>query len=225
MTVWFKHSTVTPFDIIALRQAFPILRRKINGHPLAFLDSGASSQKPQRVIDCLADYYQRYNANVHRGVYTLSEEATLAYEQARAKVARFVGAASPREIIFTRNTTEAINLVARAWGDANLRMGDRILLSVMEHHSNLVPWQLLAQRTGAQLDFLQIDDMGRLALDDLEVRTSPSAPSSSRSPTNRTCLARSTRCAISQSGRTRWARCCWPMRPRACRICRWMCAT
>jgi cysteine desulfurase / selenocysteine lyase len=158
----------TSFDIVALQRAFPILRREINGHPLAFLDSGASSQKPQRVIDCLANYYERYNANVHRGVYTLSEEATLAYEQARGKVARFVGAASPREIVFTRNTTEAINLVARAWGDANLRAGDHILLSVMEHHSNLVPWQMLAQRSGAQLDFLQIDDSGRLVLDDLD---------------------------------------------------------
>jgi cysteine desulfurase/selenocysteine lyase len=161
-------SIATSFDIAALRRAFPILRREINGHPLAFLDSGASSQKPQRVIDCLVNYYERYNANVHRGVYTLSEEATLAYEQARGKVARFVGAVSPREIVFTRNTTEAINLVARAWGDANLRAGDRILLSVMEHHSNLVPWQMLAQRSGAQLDFLQIDDSGRLMLDDLD---------------------------------------------------------
>jgi cysteine desulfurase / selenocysteine lyase len=144
------------------------MRRQINGRPLAFLDSAASSQKPRRVIDCLDDYYQRYNANVHRGVYTLSEEATFAYERARGKIARFIGAAGPREIVFTRNTTEAINLVARAWGDANVRAGDRILLSTMEHHSNLVPWQMLAQRTGAQLDFLRIDGEGRLVLDDLD---------------------------------------------------------
>lgn len=158
----------SPLDVQALRQQFPILQREINGHPLAFLDSAASSQKPQRVIDRLSHYYEHINANVHRGVYTLSEEATLAYEQARVTVARFLGAASHREVIFTRNTTEAINLVARAWGDANLRPGDRILLSMAEHHSNLVPWQMLAQRTGAHLDFLRIDGEGRLVLEDLD---------------------------------------------------------
>jgi cysteine desulfurase/selenocysteine lyase len=161
-------STFTLFDVLALRREFPILRQQVHGKPLAFLDSAASSQKPARVIACLEDYYERYNANVHRGVYSLSEEATFAFERARGKVAKFVGAASPKEIVFTRNTTEAINLVARAWGDANVGVGDRILLSVMEHHSNLVPWQLLAQRTGAQLDFLRIDGEGRLALDDLD---------------------------------------------------------
>jgi cysteine desulfurase/selenocysteine lyase len=160
-------STLTEFDVLALRREFPILQQLVHGKPLAFLDSGASSQKPRRVIDCLEDFYRRYNANVHRGVYQLSEEATFAFERARGKVARFIGAASPKEVIFTRNTTEGINLVARAWGDANLRAGDRILLSVMEHHSNLVPWQMLAQRSGAQLEFLQIDGEGRLVLDDL----------------------------------------------------------
>ncbi len=158
----------TLFDVLTLRREFPILRQQVNGKPLAFLDSAASSQKPRRVIACLEEYYERYNANVHRGVYRLSEEATFAYERARGKLARFVGASSPKEIVFTRNTTEAINLVARAWGDANMRAGDRILLSVMEHHSNLVPWQQLAQRTGAQLDFLRIDGEGRLVLEDLD---------------------------------------------------------
>jgi cysteine desulfurase/selenocysteine lyase len=160
-------TTLTQFEIMALRREFPILNQEVNGKPLAFLDSAASSQKPRRVIDCLEDYYRRYNANVHRGVYRLSEEATFAFERARGKVAKFIGAASPKEIVFTRNTTEAINLVARSWGDANLRGGDRILLSVMEHHSNLVPWQMLAERTGAALDFLPIDGQGRLVLDDL----------------------------------------------------------
>jgi cysteine desulfurase / selenocysteine lyase len=160
-------NTFTLFDVLALRREFPILRQQINGKPLAFLDSAASSQKPRRVLTCLEDYYERYNANVHRGIYRLSEEATFAYERARGKVAKFIGASSPKEIIFTRNTTEAINLVARAWGDANLRAGDRILLSIMEHHSNIVPWQQLAQRTGARLDYLTIDGDGRLALDDL----------------------------------------------------------
>src|ERR1700712_5249180 len=126
----------TLFDVLALRREFPILSQQVNGKLLAFLDSGASSQKPRRVISSLKDYYERTNANVHRGVYKLSEEATFAFEGARGKVAQFVGAASPKEIIFTRNTTEGINLVARAWGDANVRAGDRILLSVMEHHSN-----------------------------------------------------------------------------------------
>ena len=156
------------FDVLALRREFPILQQQVNGKLLAFLDSGASSQKPRRVIVCLEEYYEHTNANVHRGVYKLSEEATFAFERARGKVARFIGASSHKELIFTRNTTEAINLVARAWGDANVRAGDRILLSVMEHHSNLVPWQQLAQRTGAQLDFLPIDGEGRLVLDDLD---------------------------------------------------------
>jgi len=137
-------ASFTLFDVLALRREFPILQQQVNGKPLAFLDSAASSQKPRRVIACLDEYYERYNANVHRGVYKLSEEATFAFERARGKVARFIGAHSPKEIVFTRNTTEAINLVARAWGDANLRAGDRILLTVMEHHSNLVPWQQLA---------------------------------------------------------------------------------
>jgi cysteine desulfurase/selenocysteine lyase len=154
--------------VLSLRREFPILNQQINGKPLAFLDSAASSQKPRRVIDCLEDYYRRYNANVHRGIYKLSEEATFAYERARGKVAKFIGAASPRELIFTRNTTEAINLVSNAWGSANLRAGDRILLTIMEHHSNIVPWQMLAQRTGAKLDYIGIDGQGRLVLDDLD---------------------------------------------------------
>ncbi|MBC8163271.1 MAG: cysteine desulfurase [Roseiflexaceae bacterium] len=155
-------------DLLTLRREFPILHQQVHGKPLAFLDSGASSQKPQRVIRALTEYYERTNANVHRGVYQLSEQATFAYEQARGKVARFIGARSPRELIFTRNTTEAINLVANAWGGANLRPGDRILLTVMEHHSNLVPWHMLAQRSGAVIDYLQIDGAGRLVLDDLK---------------------------------------------------------
>lgn len=156
------------FDVVALRREFPILHQEVNGKPLAYLDSAASSQKPRTVIDCLDDYYRRYNANVHRGAYKLSEEATFAYERARGKVAKFLGAASPREVIFTRNTTEAINLVAYSWGGANLHAGDRILLTLMEHHSNIVPWQMLAQRTGAQLDYLGVDGEGRLVLEDLD---------------------------------------------------------
>ncbi len=162
--------TLTQFDVLAIRREFPILQQEVNGHRLAFLDSAASSQKPRAVIDCLEDYYRRYNANVHRGVYRLSEEATFAYERARGKVARFIGAHSQREIVFVRNTTEAINLVAYSWGNANLRPGDRILLTMMEHHSNIVPWQMLAQRTGAKLDYIGLDGEGRLALEELDTK-------------------------------------------------------
>ncbi|MEI6180007.1 MAG: cysteine desulfurase [Chloroflexales bacterium] len=163
-------SPLSQFDVLALRREFPILQQEVNGHRLAFLDSGASSQKPRVVIDCLEDFYRRFNANVHRGVYKLSEEATFAFERARGKVARFIGAASHREIVFVRNTTEAINLVAYSWGNANLKPGDRILLTLMEHHSNLVPWQMLAQRTGAHLDYLGLDGAMRLPLEELDTK-------------------------------------------------------
>jgi cysteine desulfurase / selenocysteine lyase len=152
----------------AVRADFPILERRINGKPLIYLDSAATSQKPAAVIDSMDDYYRRYNANPHRGVYSISEEATAAYESARQRVASFINAASPKEVIFTRNTTEAINLVRFAWGRANIHAGDRILLTEMEHHSNLVPWQLLAQEVSASLEFLCIDDQGLLQLDPLE---------------------------------------------------------
>jgi cysteine desulfurase/selenocysteine lyase len=156
------------FDVVALRREFPILQHAQAGRALAFLDSASSSQKPRRVIDAHADFYRQTNANVHRGVYRLSEEATFAFERARGKLARFIGAASPREVIFTRNATEAINLVARSWGETHLRAGDAIVLSAMEHHSNLVPWQMVAQRTGARLRFLPVDGAGRLDLADLD---------------------------------------------------------
>jgi cysteine desulfurase / selenocysteine lyase len=152
----------------AVRADFPILGRQINGKPLVYLDSAATSQKPAVVIDAMDDYYRRYNANPHRGVYTISEEATAAYESARQRVAAFIHAGSTKEVIFTRNTTEAINLVRYSWGRANVHAGDRIMLTEMEHHSNLVPWQLLAQEVGARLEFLCIDDEGLLLLDQLE---------------------------------------------------------
>jgi cysteine desulfurase/selenocysteine lyase len=155
-------------DIAALRAEFPILSTRGHGKPLIYLDSGATSQKPRAVLAAMTDYYARYNANVHRGVYAISEEATAAYEGARAAVAGFIGAASPEEVIFTRNTTEAINLVAYSWGRHNLGPGDAILTSVMEHHANLVPWQVLARERGARLLFLPIDAQGRLDLQDLD---------------------------------------------------------
>jgi len=155
-------------DVKTIRRQFPILSREIHGHPLVYLDSANTSQKPEAVIDAIDDYYRRYNANIHRGVYQIAEEATAAYEEARHKVARFINASSSKEVIFTRNVTEAINLVRYSWGRANVHQGDRILLTEMEHHSNLVPWQLLAAETGAELDFLPIDDDGIVELDGLE---------------------------------------------------------
>jgi cysteine desulfurase/selenocysteine lyase len=146
-----------------VRAEFPILEQQVNGKPLVYFDSAASSQKPRAVIDAISHYYERDNANVHRGLHELSSRATDAYEGARAKLARYLGAASPDEIIFTRGTTEAINLVANTWGPQNLKAGDVILLTEIEHHSNLVPWQMLAARTGATLRFVPLADDGTLA--------------------------------------------------------------
>lgn len=139
-----------------IRKDFPILHQEVNGNPLIYFDSAASSQKPQAVLDVLQHYYQRDNANVHRGAHTLSGRATDAYEAARDKVARFINAACREEIVYTRNASEAINLVAYSWGLANLKAGDEIILSVMEHHSNIVPWQLIAQKTGAVIKYVEL---------------------------------------------------------------------
>jgi len=150
------------------RADFPILATSRDGKPLAYLDSAATAQKPRAVLDAMDDYYRRYNANVHRGVYTLSEQATAAYEDARATVAAFVHAHSPEEVIFTRNTTEAINLVAHSWGRRNLGSSDAILVSELEHHSNLVPWQLLAEERGARMLAIPADPSGNLDLSRLD---------------------------------------------------------
>jgi cysteine desulfurase/selenocysteine lyase len=152
-------------DVARLREDFPILRRVVNGHPLVYLDSAATTQKPRQVIDSLVHYYETMNANIHRGIHTLAVEATDAYEAVRSKAAAHIGAASGDGIVFTRNTTEAINLVARAWGDGHLEPGDEIVLTEMEHHSNIVPWQLLAGRTGAVLRYVPVTDDGFLDLD------------------------------------------------------------
>ncbi|HLZ62338.1 MAG TPA: cysteine desulfurase [Ktedonosporobacter sp.] len=148
-----------------IRLDFPILSRQVHGKPLVYLDSGASSQKPMSVIEAMNVYYQTYNANVHRGVYQISEEATTAMEKARVKVARFLNARQSKQVIFTRNTSESINLVAYSWGGANIGANDLIVLTETEHHSNLVPWQLLSQRTGARLEFIPVDDDGLLRQD------------------------------------------------------------
>ncbi|MGD1904315.1 MAG: SufS family cysteine desulfurase [Geitlerinemataceae cyanobacterium] len=148
-----------------LRADFPVLEQTVHGKPLVYLDNAATSQKPQAVLDAIAHYYYRDNSNVHRGVHTLSARATDAYEASRDKVAAFVNARSRDEIVFTRNASEAINLVAYTWGNAEIREGDEIVLSVMEHHSNLVPWQMLAQRTGAVLKFVGLTDTQEFDLD------------------------------------------------------------
>ncbi len=156
---------VRVLDAVAVRADFPILGETAHGKPLTYLDSGATSQKPTAVLRALDEYYRTYNANVHRGIYAISERATAAYEDARHKVARFIGATDDREIIFTRGTTEGINLVAYSWGRANVGAGDVLIVTEMEHHSNLVPWQILAQERGASLAAIPVTDEGLLDLD------------------------------------------------------------
>jgi cysteine desulfurase / selenocysteine lyase len=153
------------FPIERVRAAFPALEREVGGKPVAYLDSGASSQRVLASIQAVDRYERRHHSNVHRGSHTLSAEATAAYEGARATVADHIGATDRREVVFVRNATEAINLVARAWGAANIRAGDRILLTEMEHHSNIVPWQLLAEQTGAEIDWVPVTDDGHLDMD------------------------------------------------------------
>jgi cysteine desulfurase / selenocysteine lyase len=161
-------TTLTEAEVARIRGDFPILKERPHGKPLVFLDSAASSQKPIQVIDAMDDYYRRYHANIHRGVYHISELATEAYEVARQKVASFIGTPCAAECIYVRNATEALNLVAYSWGRTNVGAGDTILVTEMEHHSNLVPWQVLAQATGARLRFVRVTDDGLLDLSDLD---------------------------------------------------------
>jgi cysteine desulfurase/selenocysteine lyase len=151
-----------------VRQEFPILRETVYGKPLVYLDSAATSQKPQRVIDAMSRFFLRENANVHRGVHYLSERATEAYENARVKVARFLNAARPEEIIFVRGTTEAVNLVAQTYGKVHVSRGDEVLITAMEHHSNIVPWQMLCEEKGAHLRVAPVNDAGELVLSEME---------------------------------------------------------
>ncbi len=160
-------------DAAALREEFPALQQDVNGRSLVYLDNAATTQKPQAVLDAIQRYYALDNANVHRGIHELSRRATDAYEGARARVAAWIGAGDPAELVWTRGTTEGINLIAAAWGLDHVGEGDEILLSILEHHSNLVPWQLLARRTGARLRYLDIDDEGEWILDDLPALLGP----------------------------------------------------
>jgi cysteine desulfurase/selenocysteine lyase len=152
-------------DVQEIRKDFPILSREMAGHPLVYLDSASTSQKPRRVIEAVVDFYERHNANAHRGIYPLGQEATDAYEQAREKVAAFIGAPTPSSVIFNRGTTESVNLVAHAWGRRFLEEGDEVVLTKMEHHSNIVPWQLAARDTGAVLRYVPLTEDGLIELD------------------------------------------------------------
>ena len=165
--------TSQPFDVEAVRKDFPILSREVGGKPLVYLDSAATSQKPQVVIDALVDYYTGMNANIHRGVHTLSQEATEAYEGARTKVRHFINAAEEPEIVFTRGTTEGINLVAQTLGVQRVGPGSEIIISNMEHHSNVVPWQILCEQRGARLRVVPINDDGELLMDEYEQLLGP----------------------------------------------------
>jgi cysteine desulfurase/selenocysteine lyase len=162
-----------PLDLAKVRDEFPILAREVHGKPLVYLDSAATTQKPSQVIDAVSRFYREGNANIHRGVHQLSQLATDAFEGARAKVSRFVNARSPKEIIFTRGTTESVNLVAQSFGRPRLAPGDEILLTAMEHHSNIVPWQLVCEQTGAHLKVVPMTDEGELRMDELERLLSP----------------------------------------------------
>lgn len=163
-----ESQTLKDLNVAAIREDFPILQQMVNGKPLIYLDSTATSQKPEAVLAVLDEYYRKYNANVHRGVYSLSEEATAKYEAARKKIQKFINAKSYREIIYTRNATESINLVAYAWGRKNIHAGDEIVTTLLEHHSNIVPWQLLAKEKDARLRHIEVDESGVLRRDQID---------------------------------------------------------
>jgi cysteine desulfurase/selenocysteine lyase len=156
-------------NVKKIRQDFPILKRKVmGGKQLVYLDNAATTQKPLAVIDAISDYYSNYNSNIHRAVHQMAEEATIAYEETRQKIAKFINARHTDEIIFTRNTTEAINLVSYSWGRANVSRGDKVVISEIEHHSNIVPWQILTQEKGAKLEYVGVDDSGYLKMQEYE---------------------------------------------------------
>jgi cysteine desulfurase/selenocysteine lyase len=155
-------------DIYAIRQQFPALSREVKGQPLVYFDNAATTQKPQVVIDALVNYYSNYNANIHRGIHTLAEEATAAYEATRDTVRQFINAETREQVIFTKGTTEGINLVAQTWGRQNIKAGDEIIVSTMEHHSNIVPWHILCEEKGATVKVIPINEQGELLLDEYE---------------------------------------------------------
>ena len=211
-------AATSTFPIEKVRAAFPALAREVHGRPVAYLDSGASAQRVLASIQAVDRYERAHHSNVHRGSHTLSAEATAAYEGARATVADHIGAADRREVIFVRNATEAINLVARAWGDANVGAGDRIVLTEMEHHSNVVPWQQLAERVGAEIDWVPVGEDGLLDMDSYK-ELLERGRSSSRSPTSPTCSEPRTRSPRSPASPMRRGRWCSPTVPSQRRSC------
>ncbi|MFL5772448.1 MAG: aminotransferase class V-fold PLP-dependent enzyme, partial [Flavisolibacter sp.] len=165
--------TIEKLDVESVRSHFPVLNRKVKGKPLVYFDNAATTQKPQVVIDALVDYYSGFNANIHRGIHTLAEEATAAFEATRDTVKDYIHAPSREQIIFTGGTTEGINLVAQTWGRQNIQKGDEIIISNMEHHSNIVPWQMVCQEKGAHLRVVPVTENGELRLDEFEKLLSP----------------------------------------------------
>jgi cysteine desulfurase/selenocysteine lyase len=161
------------FDVLKVREDFPILHQEVNGHPLVYFDNGATSQKPRQVIESITAYYSGYNANIHRGVHTLSQRATSAYEEAREEVKTFLNARSTEEIVFTKGTTEGINLIAQTWGRHYLKAGDEIVVTAMEHHANIVPWQMICEETGAVLKVIPMDQKGELILEEAQKLIGP----------------------------------------------------
>ena len=181
-------NAIAPYSVEQVRRDFPILHQQVHGHPLVYLDNAATSQKPRAVIDVISHYYESGNANIHRGVHFLSEHATEEHEAARRTVQRFLNAADKREIIFVRSATEGINLVAQTYGRKHVAAGDEVLISAMEHHSNIVPWQMLCEEKGAKLRVIPINDRGELQMDELPK-----------------LLNRAPRCSRSRTSPTRWA--------------------
>jgi cysteine desulfurase/selenocysteine lyase len=187
-----KMTDTAALDVATLRKDFPLLAREVHGHPITYLDSAASAQRPVQVLDAMREYDETTHANVHRGVYAIAEEATRRFEAARSNVGRFIGAPNPsREVVFAKNATEALNLVAHTWGRTHLHAGDAIVLTEMEHHANIVPWQMLAAERGVRIRWIPVDDDGALVLNDLDelldgakLLASPACP---------TCSGRSTR--------------------------------
>ena len=172
MNIAIEQSEGLTYDVMRVRKDFPILQRTVHGKPLVYFDTAASAQRPLAVIEAIDDFYRNHNANVHRGVHLLSQEATDLYEQARTDLARFINANSEREVVFTRGTTESVNLVAQAYARPRLKPGDEIIVSRMEHHSNIVPWQLVCEQTGATLRVAEMNERGELLVDDLEAMLS-----------------------------------------------------
>ncbi len=207
----------TAFDVEKIREDFPVLKQTIHGQPLVYLDNAATAQKPHAVIDAIVKFYEVDCANIHRGVHELSQRSTKAYEQTRAKVKRFLNARATEEIVFVRGTTEGINLVTQSWGRQNVKAGDEIIIAGLEHHSNIVPWQMLCEEKGAILRVIPIDDRGELMLDEYEKLLEPAHAHGRHRPRLERARHHQPRAARSSRWRTPRARWRWSMARRPCR--------